>query len=449
MAERLTTKNYQAAIEYLYGSRYPGSFPFGAYDHDFGNDVALSFCSQDLSTSKHGFSLDMNDIFRVDRACLLGAREQIIYQVPAAGALATQTVFVATRGMVITGITEIHSTAETAAGTATAAIFKDTGTLAPGKGASVMVGTFNLKATANTLQTATLLAVDGAGNPNAGIMLAQGDRLTVVVAGTATITALAGVVFSIQTAPGYKEQAAICVVPSSIATVGFFLANRDYQVVGAQLVYSAAAAGAGTITLDVTQETTTGAPGSGTSILAAAQSVNSATAANTVYNLALSATAANLIVRNGNRLSLKATGTMTGLAGVCLCVYLQSLTTGYIGQIDIPISIPTNANVATQGMWVADRDYEIMDASGVASTASGGGGTATFTIDKGVVAPGAGTAALTGTLDLSTTANTVLVGVQNVSRRTRLLNAGDLLSIKIASPASTAGVLATVSLMPR
>ena len=448
---RMTFKDYGSAMRYPYGTRYPGglSSPQGG-DHDYANNIPLTWSDAADVNSIHGISVDTDSRIRVDRSALLGAREIVNLNVPAAGALTTQTIFTADRAMVLTGITELHSTAETATGTATLAVFKDTGTLAPGTGSTTMVGTFNLKATANTLQTATLLSPDGTGEPAAGITLAAGDRLSIVVGGTATITALAGVVVSVYATPGNKETVAQYrqLELATPATAAFFLANRDYQIVGAQLIMSHAATGAPTITLDITQESSTTAPGSGTSILAAAQNVANTATINSVTSLALSATAANLIVRAGNRLSIKSSGSWTGITGLNVVVWMQAIGgTGYIGQNDVTwISIAT---VATEGFFIADRDYEIVDFSGVWSTASGGGGTLDLTIDKGVVAPGGGTSALASTIALSGTANTVVVGSLSTSRRNKLLNQGDLLSVKIASPASTAGVVATVSLLPR
>lgn len=447
---RFTTKDYGAAIRYLYGSRYAGNVGSG-YDHDFGNAIPLTWSNGADTASVQALSVDSDGRIVLDNGANLGARAVVDFHLPAAGALVTQTIFTADRAMTITGIGELHSTAETAAGTCTLAVFKDTGTQAPGTGSTTMVGTFNLKATANTLQTAALVSVDGSGSPATGIVLAAGDRLSVVVGGTATITALAGVVVTVYATPGFKETVGQYsqYVLTTPATAAFFLANRDYQIVGAQLVMSHAASGSTTITLDITQESSTTAPGSGTTILAAAQNVNSTAAINTVTNLALSATAASLIVRAGNRLSIKSSGSWSGITGLDVVVWMQAIGgTGYVGQVDLCWHSTAGA-VATEGFFIADRDYEVVDASAVASTASGGGGTATFSIDKGVVVPGSGTAALTGTLDLSTTANTVLVGVLNVSRRTRLLSQGDLLSVVIASPASTAGLLAAVSLLPR
>lgn len=446
---RLTTKNYHAALEYPYGTRYPGSFPFGAYDHDYANNRSLTFSDFADTTSIFALKVDTDNFVELDSAAVNGADQAQSFYFPTAGALVTQTFFVATRPMRITSIREIHSTAETATGTATLAVFKDTGVTAPGTGATTMVGAFNLKGAANTLQNATLLAVDGGGQPNTGIILATGDRLSIVVGGTATLSAEAGVQLTLTWEPGAKETDATYFVASNstIATgQTFFLANRDYQVTSVQAIWSAA--GGTSSTLDVTQETGTTAPAGGTTILSTP--IVATTTANTTNVGSLTATAANLIVRAGNRLSFKLAGTKGSLAGVCIVVQMQAIGAvspqAYVGQVDL---MWANTTVATEAFFIADRDYEAVDFSATFSTASGGGGTLDLTIDKGVVAPGAGTSALSGTVTLAGTANTVVVAGLSSSRRNKLLNQGDVLSVKVTSPSATAGLAACVSLLPR
>lgn len=448
---RLTTKDIGAAIRYLFQTRYPGlpASPNGS-DHDFTNNIPLTWSDAADVTSIHGLLVDPDSRVRLDRETHLGARIPLQFSLLATGGLATETFFIAPRAMVITDVFEIHSTAETAAGTATAVVTHETGTQAPGAGTAVMTNTFNLKATANTVQTATLNAPTGSGDPNAALVLAQGDRLSITVGGTATITALAGVVLTVWVAPGHKENYTQFFMASSVATQAIGLFNRDQVVTAAYLVYSHAASGAPTITLDITQESGTTAPGSGTTILGAAQAVDNTTAVNTVYSLPLSGTAANLVIRAGNRLSIKSSGSWSGLAGVCVVVVTQAIgAMGYYGQSDAGIAILANGSVLTQGFLIADRDYEVVDWSAGWGTASGAAGTLDLTIDKGVVAPGAGSSALAGTSALSGTANTVSVPGVNTSRRQRLASRGDLISIKVGSPSATAGLYTGLSLLPR
>jgi hypothetical protein len=441
---RLTNKNIGSFVRYFVQKRF-GLGPIDT-DHDIDNDTPFTWSNAADTLSRDGIKLDTDDVFRIDRGAMLGARQTQDFYFPTAGTLVTQTFFIATRPMLITSISEIHSTAETASGTATLAVFKDTGaSTAPGGGATTMVGTFNLKGTANTLQTATLLAPNAAGASAAGIVLNTGDRLSIVVGGTAVLSAEAGVTVSVQWAPGYKETNATYFVQAngSIATAQtFFLANTDYVVTGVQAIWSTAGT---TTTIDVTQETTTGAPASGTTILSA--TIDGSAAANTVVNGSLTATAANLIIRAGNRLSLKLAN-KGALAGLVIVVQMESIgPINYVGQLDLMWA--NAAAVATEAFFIADRVYEVVDVSGTWATASGGGGTLDVTIDKGVVAPGSGTAVNSSSIALSGTANTVVVGTMSVSRRNRLMNKGDVLSAKVGSPAATAGLAVAVSLMAR
>jgi hypothetical protein len=80
--------------------------------------------------------------------------------------------FIATRACIVKTISQIHGVA--AGGTSTMTIMKDTGTTAPGAGTSLhQSGSFNLNATANTVQNATVATTI------ATVSLAAGDRLSV------------------------------------------------------------------------------------------------------------------------------------------------------------------------------------------------------------------------------------------------------------------------------
>lgn len=89
-------------------------------------------------------------------------------------AATNQVFYIANRTMRLKSISQVHSTA--AGGTSTLTVTKDTTTSAPGAGTAVMTNTFNLNATANTVQNATLSATV------ATVNMAAGDRLAVVFA---------------------------------------------------------------------------------------------------------------------------------------------------------------------------------------------------------------------------------------------------------------------------
>lgn len=102
-----------------------------------------------------------------------------------------QAFFLATRAMVVKSISQVHSVA--AGGTSTLTVIKDTTTAAPGAGTVLQTGSFNLNATANTVQTGTLAA------SAATLTLAAGDRLSVKYANA--IQASAGIVVTVGLMP--------------------------------------------------------------------------------------------------------------------------------------------------------------------------------------------------------------------------------------------------------
>jgi hypothetical protein len=107
--------------------------------------------------------------------------------------------------------------------------------------------------------------------------------------------------------------------------------------------------------------------------------------------------------------------------------------------------------MATQAFFIADRDYELVDASMIYSIAGSDATPPTLdvTIDKGTTAPGGGTAVDTAGLSLHATANTTYVWVQD-TRRKRWLAKGDRLSLKFTGTLTAlVGTVATVSLSPR
>lgn len=380
----------------------------------------------------------------------------------AGGAAGSQTFFIADRQYIIWGINEIHKTAGNDAGAVTLAIFRDTGTQAPGGGTSVMSGTFNLKGTANTLQTATLVNTPSAGigdlptsgEANFPILLNTGDRLSAVFTGV--LTTLAGVVVTVAVTPGNCGHQAVYFVKNNadLSTQTFYIANRHgCTITGVQAIWQTPFAAA--VTVDITKDTGTNAPGAGTSILTAA--MDGTTAANTVVAPALTATAATLKMAAGDRLAVKYSATTTGV-GVCIVV---TMTPIFASRKEITYQLGPNAQQqVAQCFFIADREYEVLELSEVHATAAGGVATIKITIDRGTTAPGGGTAfqnnAGSLSFDMNGTANTVQfndstngVGpIAGTPLHLRFLAAGDRLGINIASGAAQAlaNVCVTVSL---
>lgn len=103
-----------------------------------------------------------------------------------------QVFFLATRAMRVKTMSQVHSVA--AGGASTLTVIKDTGTSAPGTGTSLhQSGSFNLNATANTVQNGSVTTTIATAN------LAAGDRLAVKFANA--IQSSAGIVVTVGMVP--------------------------------------------------------------------------------------------------------------------------------------------------------------------------------------------------------------------------------------------------------
>lgn len=386
---------------------------------------------------------------------------QINAQVPTA-----QAFYISDGYYYLTGIQESHATLGTDAGAVTAQVIIDRGTGAPGAGsishASAMSSTFNLKATINTPQSATLAAqlvrnTVSVGQsspviaPYSAILLRPGDRLVFVTTGV--LTAVAGVKVSCFFASPISfstPYAYFLDLTTLLLTQNMFgpFNQTGQTITGVSFYYKTKTSSAG-VTMDITQDTTTGAPGSGTSILTAAAAVDAT--AGVVYSPALSATASALTVTAGNRLSIKFSATPTALAGLCVVVY----TTPAPSTLEVGFVQLNNTNLGTSQSFAGpfDRTYELVDLSAIWSVASTSL-KVLVTSDAPTVAPGGGTVVQTDNtssgFDTSTTANTVAIATL-ANRRNRILPAGYRLSANMATGTKNAlaGLGVSALLLPR
>lgn len=353
--------------------------------------------------------------------------------------IGTTPFFIADQAYTVTAISYINKTAGTVAG-ATATVTKDTGTAAPGAGTALLSAPFTCLAVANTLATGTLTATTTA------LTLAAGDRLSVLFAGT--LTTLAGVVITVTMTPtNAANETAQCFwrVNGDIATQSFFQANRDMVVTGVKAIYGTAFAAA--VTIDLTKDTGTAAAGAGTSVLLAAMAGDGTI--NTVLSPALAASSATLALAAGDRLALKFSATTTG-ALVCVMVSFQAI----YNRKEVSWQLAPNAQQqVAQCFFIADRAYEIVDASCIFDVAAGGAAKLGVTIDKGTTAPGAGNVVQTDNtsagFDMNATARTTQF-MTPASLHLRLLSAGDRLGLKVTGAAqSIADAAITCSLRPQ
>ncbi len=121
----------------------------------------------------------------------LSPSEYVSAVMSGAAATTNQVFFVAPRALRVKSISQVHSVA--AGGTSTLDVTKDTSTNAPAAGTALAQSAFNLNATANTVQNATLTATV------ATLALAAGDRLAVKF--NHTIQSSAGIAVTVGMVP--------------------------------------------------------------------------------------------------------------------------------------------------------------------------------------------------------------------------------------------------------
>jgi hypothetical protein len=314
----------------------------------------------------------------------------------------------------------------------------------PAPGATCMSGTFNLNATANTLQTATLAGATG----TPSLVLNAGEQLTFNIASAVTSLASLEVIVWVRPHTGLPFAQFVRPANGDIATSTIYLNIVPGTVVRAvSMRWSTAATNAGTVTMDVTKDTSTTAPGAGTSILAAAQSVKGA--AHTTVFPALAASSATLTMAVGDRLAVKTAGTLTALAGLVITVFFSA---GPEDHIVVPVTL-WDANSTDRTLFIANHHYVVADAWETWSTVSTSL-TQLLTKDTGTTAPGAGTGLQTdnsaaGILTsgtINTPVGSLLLSAVS-TKPTLWLAPGDRLGLKNAgTAASVAGVSISVLL---
>lgn len=431
---------------------------FAGFDSAWSNSYVQRATSNDGTQDSDLIGTDSFDRFMVGGYHIRALRTVINFNLATNASLSSQRFFIADQPYEIRAIALQYDTADGA--TNTGFVTKEVAGQAAGTGVSVQTGTFNLNTTANVVQTAVLPARNQAGifGPQESVISVNtGEMLSFKFA--SAVTSLAGLNVSLSMLPNNSFAPAVFVANANaaIATQAIYLANRPVTITGVSMVWGTAATNAGAVTLTVTKDTGTTAPGAGTSVLTAVQSVKGAI--NTPVNPALTATAATLTMATGDRLSLLTAGTLTALAGVVVVVSFANQSSkaftlgGPVAGMALAIfNAPASVAVGTAAtFFIADRDYRVDDVSEVWSTA--GSGNLTVTIDGSTVASGGGTSVLTDNTNAGPattgTANTVVVGTLAISKRTLLLPAGSRLSAKYGG---TLGALAnpvvSVSLLP-
>lgn len=108
---------------------------------------------------------------------------------------------------------------------------------------------------------------------------------------------------------------------TATADATFYVANRPCVIDAVRLTFATAETTAATLTLQVTKDSGTDAPGAGDDLLATA--LDCKAAANTVQTGVLVAAASTLELSPGDRLAVDYSAAANELAGVCLTVSLR------------------------------------------------------------------------------------------------------------------------------
>lgn len=118
--------------------------------------------------------------------------------------------------------------------------------------------------------------------------------------------------------------------PTSLIDQVLFICpvGQSYQLVSVDEIHATAGSDASAVSLQVTKDTGTQAPGAGVDLLTNNTNVgfNLKGTANTVQNGTLSATTADLVFAVGDRLSIDFAGTLTALAGVNVTINLKRVS---------------------------------------------------------------------------------------------------------------------------
>ncbi|NBW07805.1 MAG: hypothetical protein EBR82_07240 [Caulobacteraceae bacterium] len=444
MPFRGSVKNFFSAQRAPFAKRF-GLLPsVSAIDKDFDNDYSLTFSTANGASSIQALRLDASNRLILGYSATSSALKTVRFVMNANAGVVDQTIWISDGAYEVISATEIHSTAGTDGGAVTLDIDKDTGTQAPTVGASVLSSTFNLKGTANTLQTIS------ASTTPANAFIAAGDRISINITGVTT--SVAGVVVVLNLAPGYSGDQASFVMNANagLADQCFFTATKNMLITRIDYVHSALGTDASAVNVQVTKDTGTAAPGAGTDLLTNNSNAgfDCKGAINTVQNGTLTATAANLRLAPGDRLSVDFAGTLTALAGVVITVTFAP----YFRVFDVVWNMNANSGLADQCFFTANRPVRVVAVSEVHSTLGTDGSAVNvqLTLDRLTDAPGAGTDLLSNNanagFNLKGTINTVQTGTF-ISDWANTLLAGDRLSLDFAGTlTAVAGVQVTVTL---
>lgn len=424
-------QNLRNAMQAPWLRRWQNQAQVDGIDQSIGQD---GFYAQNVAgtSEMHVIGYDADDQFRLADVVSTPQRSQVTVHIYPNASLATTAFFVnpTPRPIHITGIQMVMTTAGTVAGASAKVTHEiNTGGTLPtaGSGATVMSGTFNVHGTAETVQVGTLgvnylLATR---NNNSAIVLQPGDVLSLVMGGT--LTTAVGLTITLAIAPGgkYHFVSYYASAAGAGATASIITSMRKRSLLYGAAVWGVAESTAATLTLTVTKDGSATAPGGGTAMLAS--TINLKGAALTYKQMALSATAANLLTGPTDSVAIKLSTTPTELAGLLVTLAFD----GKQGEIQLDYNSANSTVGTSEEFWIADRDYEVLDFAAKWSHV----GTSNFialTSDGGTQAPSAGQVLQTDNTNtgFDTTGTINVPAFATLSApNTRFLRAGDRLGL--------------------
>jgi hypothetical protein len=406
------------------------------------NNYAVRYRNAADTADVEAYRVDVEDNLQIGGALAVKpTRIPAIFRASLNGAIVTTRFHIQNVPGRVVGITEIHNVAGDHTDAVTLQVTKETSGQAPGAGVALQSGTFNLKGTANTKQTATLSSAVKSDGTSV-LELVEGDMLSVKLTGNAQTAA--GVLLIVWIQP-YVPSLDVSFYSAAVTSQdqGFFIANRPYRIRAIRFAHATAETTDTTSNVQVTVDDGTEAPGAGNDLL-----TNDGGAGfdlNATANVPQVGAFSDTTLIASERLGIDFNSSNTEGAGICITVsfYPQA------NRLEIPYWLYDGNNV---DMWVfdADRDYDLYDGRFLHAVAAGG--TSTLNLEKanGTTNASGGTATLNTAVNLESTANTVQVADFVTVKATTLVPKDYRLSFDFGhTEQSTVGFFATISLLAR
>jgi hypothetical protein len=419
----------QACLSNTTATVLPNNVPLRAYN-------AAGTASIDL------LKLDADDVVRVGGSAGKALRQTVSFHLSPTAKMLDQVFFIAPYAMKVEKIQLFYDVVNTGAMTVQVKKMADGVTLAAG---TALHTALDVTATARTVYTATL-------SSTAGVLdLAYKDRLGMDF--SATLNGLAGVTVTITFTHGGKGDFAVFykLPAAEITDQHFHLALYPQTIKSILYSHMTLGSDVGAVTCLVKKCTGTSAAASGTTVQGAGASFNCKSTIDTVQVGTLAATRDLYRLAPGDRLAIDVTGTTTALTGVVIVVTFDPdqsptdrVTVRYIEEL--------NADMVDASFFIADQNYEILEAAEVHSTAFAGAVNLHLTRDAVLTAAGAGTKLNTVTIDGFQGDGTVetvqFVAFAGWVPGQRFLLKGDRLGVDYTAATTGIGALIAVALKP-